>query len=99
MEYDGSDGEVVDLSLENMREMEMVIENQRPSYPTNKLTFTIDDEIKNKVIKYFSIALNLNDKYDVDLVLEDSKRNFMNSFEVILSLYKLKQIRVHTEMS
>ena len=69
----------MDLYLEDMINMEMVIEN-RPSYPSNKLTFTIADEIKDKVIKFFSIYLNLNDKYDVDLVLEDSKRNFMNSF-------------------
>ena len=61
LEYDGSKGEVVNFYLEDMIRREMVIENQRPSYPTNKLTFTIDDEIKDKVIKFFSIFLNLND--------------------------------------
>ena len=80
LEFDGSNGEVVDLYIEDMIRREMVIENQRPSFPSNKLTFNIAEETKDKIIKFFSICLNLNDQYDVDLVLEDSKRNFMNSF-------------------
>ena len=80
LEFDGSNGEQVDYDLEDMKRMEMVIENLKPSYPSNKLTFNIADETKDKIIKFFSICLNLNDQYDVDLVLEDSKRNFMNSF-------------------
>ena len=68
-----------DLSVENMTELEMVIET-RPTYPSNKLTFSIADFTKDKVIQFFNIALNLNEQYDVDVVLEDSKRNNMNSF-------------------
>ena len=70
---------VVDLSIENMTEMEMMIET-RPSYPSNKLTFSITDFTKDKVIHYFNIMLFLNEQYDVDVVIEDSKRNFLNTF-------------------
>ena len=70
---------VVDLLVENMTEMDMMIDT-RPSYPSNKLTFTIADFTKDDVIHSFNIFLNLNDQYDVDVVLEDSKRNFLNSF-------------------
>ena len=69
------------LSVGNMREMKMMIET-RPSYPSDKLTLNVADLTKDRVIKffYFNLFLNLNEKYDVNLVLEDSKRNFMNSF-------------------
>ena len=81
LEFDGSKGEVVDFYQEDMMRREMVIENPRPSYPSNKLTFNIADETKEKVIKFFSIFLNLNEQFDVNVVLEDSKRSLMNSFE------------------
>ena len=68
--------------------MKMMIET-RPSYPSDKLTFNVAGLTKDKVIKFFylNIYLILNEKYDVNVVLEDSKRNFMNSFE---SFYKCK---------
>ena len=73
------EGHFEHLSVTNMREMKMIIET-RPSYPSDKLTFNIADFTKDKVIQFFNIDLNLNEQYDVDAVLEDSKRNFMNSF-------------------
>ena len=88
------------LLVENMTERKMIIET-RPSYPANKLTFTIADFTKDKVIKFFNIYFDLNEQYqyDVGVVMEDSKRNFMNSFESYnSSFYKLKQTGVHTEM-
>ena len=70
--------QTVDLSVEYMREMEMMIET-RPSYPSSKITFSIADFTKDKV-HFLNININLNEQYDVDVVLEDSKRNNMNSF-------------------
>ena len=66
-------------TVKNMIEMKTMIPT-RPSYPSDKFTFNIADLTKDKVIQFFSIDLNLNEQYDVDAVLEDSKRNFMNSF-------------------
>ena len=59
---------------------DMVTITTRPTYPSSKLTFTIANETKNKDIRFFTIGLTSNKQFDVDLVLEDSKRNFLNSF-------------------
>ena len=58
----------------------MVTITTRPTYPSSKLTFTIANETKNKDIRFFNIYLTSNEQFDVDVVLEDSKRNFLNSF-------------------
>ena len=66
------------LSFEEMKEMKMMIET-RPSYPSNKQTFTINHFSKDKVVRFFNIILILNEvNFDVHVVLEDSKRNFLN---------------------
>ena len=57
---------------------EMVIDT-RPIYPSSRLTFNIADVTENRDIRFFNIYLNLNGIFDVDVVLEDSKRNFLNS--------------------
>ena len=57
----------------------MIIET-RPSYPANKLTFSIANITKNKAIRFFDINLNLNGQFDVDVTLEDPNRNLSNSF-------------------
>ena len=57
----------------NMTEKKMMIET-RPRYPSNKLTFTIANITKGTNIRFLDIILNLNAKFDVDLLLEDSKR-------------------------
>ena len=67
----------------DMAEMKMMIET-RPRYPSNKLTFTIANLTKGKTFPRINIILNLNAKLDADVdldaILEDSKRNFLNSF-------------------
>ena len=62
----------------NMTEMKMMIET-RPRYPSNQLTFTIANITKG-TIRFVNIFLSSDAKFDVDLFLEDSKRNFLNSF-------------------
>ena len=57
----------------NMTEKKMMIDT-RPRYPSNKLTFTIANITKGTNIRFLDINLNLNSKFDVDLLLEDSKR-------------------------
>ena len=65
--------------LANMTEMEMMIET-RPRYPANKLTFTIANLTKGTTIRFININFNFNAIFDVDVLLEDSNRNFLNSF-------------------
>ena len=67
----------IDLEVANMTEMKMMIET-RPRYPSDKITFTIADITKNKAIRFFNIGLKWNRRFDVDVVLEDSKRDFLN---------------------
>ena len=64
-----------------MIKLEMMIET-RPRYPSNKKTFTIANITKGKIIPYIDIILNPFAKFDadVDVFLEDTRRNFPNSF-------------------
>ena len=67
----------VPFDVEKMRDMKMM-KDTRPSYPSTKLTFTIANTTN---IRWFNInLLNLNGRFDVDLILEDSQRNFLSSF-------------------
>ena len=67
-----------------MSEMHMMIDTRPTRYPSNKRTFTIADITKNKQIRTLDIYLNLSAKFDVNVLLEDSKRNFLNSFYFFL---------------
>ena len=69
--------EEICFSFTNMTEMKMMIET-RPRYPSNQFTFTVAKIMKHKAIRYFDIELNLDEQFDidVDVVLEDSQRNF-----------------------
>ena len=74
--------------------MEMMVDT-RLTYPSSKLTFSIANITKHKVIRFIDIQLILNGKIVVDTVLEDSKRNFMNLFIlffIILFFSNLKDL-------
>ena len=64
--------------VSEMIEKEMIMET-RPRYPSNKLSFTIANITKDKLIRYFSIYM-LYGQFDVNIILEDSQRNFLSSF-------------------
>ena len=64
-----------EYNLRKMTEMMMMVDS-RPTYPSSKLTFSIANITKNKATRFFNIYLNLNGTVDVDIILEDSKRNF-----------------------
>ena len=62
--------------------------DRRPSYPADKLTYTIADQLKDKIIVSTSIRLKLNGLFKVKLVLEDSKRNSTISLSKSYFIYK-----------
>ena len=67
---------------DEMKEMTMMIET-RPRYPSDKLTFTIANLTRTLRTIHLYVDININmdsSTFDVDLFLEDSKRNFLNSF-------------------
>ena len=80
-----TESEEVDyLGVREMTELEMMIET-RPSYPSNKWTFTIARLTKGITIRFFNINLfNLKERFDVDVALEDSQRYFLLSVILLL---------------
>ena len=46
----------------------------RSIYPADKMTFTLADLPRDKTIAFLTIYLEPNNKFDVILVLEDSRR-------------------------
>ena len=71
------------LPFTNMTEMNMMIDT-RPRYPSDKTTFTIADITKNKHIRWLDVGLNLKRRFDVDVILEDSQRNFLSSIILLI---------------
>ena len=67
------------FSYTNITEKNMMI-GTWPRYPSDQFTFSIANITKHRTIRYLGLELNSNKVFDVDVVLEDSKRNFLNSF-------------------
>ena len=51
------------------------LNNTRANYPSDKLSLNIANLTKSKNIRWFNMYFQLNGKYDVEILLEDSKRN------------------------
>ena len=61
-----------------VREMtEKIMIETRPRFPSDKLSLTIADITKDKLIRYFCIYLK-NGQFDLNVILEDSQRNFLS---------------------
>ena len=56
----------------------MMIET-RPTYPSDRLTFNQANITRAQSIRYLNIFCHLNNQFTVNVILEDSKRNFLNS--------------------
>ena len=56
----------------------------RTIYPADKMTVTLADLPKNNAISFIDICLDMNDKFDVALVLEDSKRKELSESQKLL---------------
>ena len=76
LDYWHTGGEGIDFISFNRTSLEnnsMIIPT-RSIYPADKMTFTLADLPRDKTIAFLSIFLKPNNKFDVILVLEDSKR-------------------------
>ena len=74
--YTGSDGRTLDnlsFNLTTLENNNMLLPT-RSTYPSDKITFTLADLPRDKTIAFLSIFLKPNNKFDVILDLEDSKR-------------------------
>ena len=63
----------------NRRDISELMIETRPTYPSDRLTFRQANISKAQSIRYFNIFFNLNNQFDVNVILEDKKRNFLNS--------------------
>ena len=66
------------FGVREMTKEKMMIKT-RPRYPSDRLTFSIANITKHRVILFFNIWLNLTGQFYIDVVLEDSLRNFLSS--------------------
>ena len=71
--YIGSEGWELDSISFDLTNSSMILPT-RSIYPADKMTFTLADLPRDKTIAFLSIFLEPNNKFDVTLVLEDSKR-------------------------
>ena len=73
-----TENKIDEFGVSEMIANKMMIKT-RPRYPSDKLSFTIANITKDKLIRYFSIYM-LYGQFDVNIILEDSQRNFLSSF-------------------
>ena len=76
----------------NMTDLEnnSMILPTRSIYPSDKMTFALANLTRDKSISFLNIYLDLNNKFDVGLVLEDSKRKELSeSQELFLKIVNL----------
>ena len=74
--YTGSDGRTLDNLSFNLTTLEnnSMILPTRSIYPSDKMTFTLANLHRDRTISFLNIYLEMNEQFDVALVLEDSKR-------------------------
>ena len=87
--YTGSEGREYNTILFNLTDLEnnSMILPTRSIYPSDKMTFTLANLTRDKSISFLNIYLDLNNKFDVGLVLEDSKRKELSeSQELFLKI-------------
>ena len=60
---------------------DMIIDTRPNPFHFDKLTLTIANKIKDRISPNLALGLSfsLNDQFDISVLLEDSKRNIMNS--------------------
>ena len=74
--YTGSKGkefERLSFNLADLKNKSMILPT-RSIYPSDKMTFTLADLPRDKTIIAQKIYLEMNEQFDVALILEDSKR-------------------------
>ena len=73
------------FNLTSLEDNNMILDT-RSTYPSDKVTLTLADVPRDKSIVFLNIYLDLNDEFDVALVLEDSRRNKLCECQKYLNL-------------
>ena len=75
--YYSNEKKMFDSAYFNITEMKRLMIMTRPTYPSDKMTFSFPrDSSKNEFIYFFNIYVKLHRQFDITLILEDSRRNF-----------------------
>ena len=61
----------------DVEKLQEIMLESRPSFPSDKITLNIADIIKHRHIRYLTFIFNCTDKFGLETVFEDSKRNSM----------------------
>ena len=74
--YYWSEGREYNSISFNLTDLEnnLMILPTRSIYPSDKMTFTLADQTRDKTIAFLNIYQDMNEQFDVGIVLEDSKR-------------------------
>ena len=74
-------GESRKFEEKDFQRKDFQLKNTGTSYPSDKLSLNIAKLTKSKVMRWFNMYFQLNGKYDVEILLEDSKRKFHPFFK------------------
>ena len=78
--YYSGPGESTNFKMFGRKDFQL--NNTGTTYPSDKLSLNIANLTKSKVMRWFNMEFQLNGKYDVDILLEDSQRNFYPFFTI-----------------
>ena len=75
LEYYTGYGENRKLKRKGFWRKDFQLNNTRANYPSDKLSLNITNLTKSKLMRWFNMYFQLNGKFDVEILLEDSGRN------------------------
>ena len=84
-----------EFNMTQMEEWDMIVDT-RTIYPSDKLTLDIANITRSKMIDY--ISFYINGELDVEVLLEDSKRNFLDSiYHIYITLDNSSRYKIEID--
>ena len=80
---EGREYNSISFNLTDLKNNSMILPT-KSIYPSDKMTFTLADLTRHKTISFLNIYLEMNEQFDVALVLEDSKRKELSENQKLL---------------
>ena len=87
IQYLDYDAHGIDDSEIDKTAMKEFLVDTKAIYPSDMQTFRLDTIVKGKIIRWLTFYINLTEDYDVDILLEDSKRSIINSEFILWSSF------------
>ena len=87
IQYLDYDAHGIDDSEIDKTAMKEFLVDTKAIYPSDMQTFRLDTIVKGKIIRWLTFYINITEDYDVDILLEDSKRSIINSEFILWSSF------------